>query len=100
MLSVAGGIMFVVAAIFVWYMLDALHVFSTIKELASTIMQSESNAYTTLLEYLTLKQTVSMAIIIGVVNVALTTALSTVTAFLYNLTATLVGGVHLTLADD
>ena len=100
MLSVAAGIMFVVAAIFVWYMLDALHVFSTIKELASTIMQSESNAYTTLLEYLTLKQTVSMAIIIGVVNVALTTALSTVTAFLYNLTATLVGGVHLTLADD
>ena len=100
MLSVAAGIMFVVAAIFVWYMLDALHVFSTIKELASTIMQSESNAYTTLLEYLTLKQTVSMAIIIGVVNVALTTALSTVTAFLYNLTATLVGGIHLTLADD
>ena len=100
MLSVAAGIMFVVAAIFVWYLLDALHVFSTIKELASTIMQSESNAYTTLLEYLTLKQTVSMAIIIGVVNVALTTALSTVTAFLYNLTATLVGGVHLTLADD
>ena len=100
MLSVAAGIMFVVAAIFVWYMLDALHVFSTIKELASTIMQTDNNAYTTLLEYLTLKQTVSMAIIIGVVNVALTTALSTVTAFLYNLTATLVGGVHLTLADD
>ena len=41
-----------------------------------------------------------MATIIGVVNVALTTALSTVTAFLYNLTATLVGGIHLTLADD
>ena len=100
MLSVAAGIMFVVAAIFVWYMLDALHVFSTIKELASTIMQTDNNAYTTLLQYLALKQTVSMATIIGVVNVALTTALSTVTAFLYNLTATLVGGVHLTLADD
>ncbi|MCZ0858249.1 DUF3566 domain-containing protein [Actinomyces israelii] len=100
MLSVAAGIMFVVAAIFVWYMLDALHVFSTIKELASTIMQTDNNAYTTLLQYLALKQTVSMATIIGVVNVALTTALSTVTAFLYNLTATLVGGIHLTLADD
>ena len=100
MLSVAGAIMFVVAAIFVWYMLDAMHVFKTIQELASTIMQSDNNAYTTLLEYLHLKQTVSMATIIGVVNVVLTTALSTVVAFLYNLTATLVGGVHLTLADD
>jgi integral membrane protein len=100
MLSVAAGIMFVVAALFVWYMLDALHVFSTIKELAGTIMNSDNNAYSTLVEYLALKQTVSMAIIIGVVNVVLTTALATVTAFLYNLTATLVGGVHLTLADD
>ena len=100
MLSVAAGIMFVVAALFVWYMLDALHVFSTIKELAGTIMNSDNNAYSTLVEYLALKQTDSMAIIIGVVNVVLTTALATVTAFLYNLTATLVGGVHLTLADD
>ena len=100
MLSVAVGIMIVVAAIFVWLMLDALHVFSTIKELASTIMESENNAYSALVEYLAFKRAVSMAIIIGVVNVVLTTALATVTAFLYNLTATLVGGVHLTLADD
>ena len=100
LLSVAAGIMLIVAAAFVWFMLDALHVFSTIKELAGTIMNSDNNAYSTLVEYLALKQTVSMAIIIGVVNVVLTTALATVTAFLYNLTATLVGGVHLTLADD
>ena len=100
MLSVAVGIMIVVAAIFVWLMLDALHVFSTIKELASTIMESENNAYSALVEYLAFKRAVSMAIIIGVVNVELTTALSTVMAFLYNLTATLVGGVHLTLADE
>ena len=100
MLSVAVGIMIVVAAIFVWLMLDALHVFSTIKELASTIMESENNADSALVEYLAFKRAVSMAIIIGVVNVVLTTALATVTALLYNLTATLVGGVHLTLADE
>ena len=100
MLSVAAGVMFVVAAIFVWLMLDAMHVFSTIKELASTIMQSDNNAYSALVEYLAFKRAVSMAIIIGVVNVVLTTALATVTALLYNLTATLVGGVHLTLADE
>ena len=100
MLSVAVGIMIVVAAIFVWLMLDAMHVFSTIKELASTIMQSDNNAYSALVEYLAFKRAVSMAIIIGVVNVVLTTALATVTALLYNLTATLVGGVHLTLADE
>ena len=100
LLSFAAGIMLIVATAVVWFMLDAMHVFSTIKELASTIMQSDNNAYSALVEYLAFKRAVSMAIIIGVVNVVLTTALATVTALLYNLTATLVGGVHLTLADD
>lgn len=99
MLSVAGGIMFVMAAVFVWLTLDGMHVFSTIEDLVSTI-DSETNAFKALVEYLALKRTASMAIIIAVVNVVLTTALSTVMAFLYNLTARLVGGVHLTLADE
>ena len=43
---------------------------------------------------------VSMATIIAVINIILTTALATVGAFLYNVTAALVGGVHLTLADE
>ena len=100
MLSVAGAIMFVVAAIFVWYMLDALHVFSTIKELASTVLNSDSNAYTALLEYLKLSRAISMATIIAVINIILATALSTIGALLYNVTAAFVGGVHLTLADE
>ena len=101
MLSVAAGIMFVVAALFVWYMLDALHVFSTIKELAGTVLDSKTNnAYTALLEYLKLSRAISMATIIAVINIILTTALSTIGALLYNVTAAFVGGVHLTLADE
>ena len=101
MLSVAVGIMIVVAAIFVWLMLDALHVFSTIKELAGTVLDSKTNnAYTALLEYLKLSRAISMATIIAVINIILTTALSTIGALLYNVTAAFVGGVHLTLADD
>ena len=100
MLSVAVGIMIVVAAIFVWLMLDALHVFSTIKELASTVLNSDSNAYTALLEYLKLSRAISMATIIAVINIILATALSTIGALLYNVTAAFVGGVHLTLADE
>ena len=100
MLSVAAGVMFVVAAIFVWLMLDAMHVFSTIKELASTVLNSDSNAYTALLEYLKLSRAISMATIIAVINIILATALSTIGALLYNVTAAFVGGVHLTLADE
>ena len=100
LLSVAAGIMLIVAAAFVWFMLDALHVFSTIKELASTVLNSDSNAYTALLEYLKLSRAISMATIIAVINIILATALSTIGALLYNVTAAFVGGVHLTLADE
>ena len=101
LLSVAAGIMLIVAAAFVWFMLDALHVFSTIKELAGTVLDSKTNnAYTALLEYLKLSRAISMATIIAVINIILATALSTLGALLYNVTAAFVGGVHLTLADE
>ncbi|SDN15650.1 DUF3566 domain-containing protein [Actinomyces ruminicola] len=100
LLSVAAGIMLVVAAAFVWFMLDAMHVFSTIQDLVGTVMDSSNNAYSALLEYMKFSRAISMATVIAVVNIILTTALATIGAFLYNITAALVGGVHLTLADE
>ncbi|SDN35218.1 Transmembrane protein of unknown function [Actinomyces ruminicola] len=100
LLSVAVGIMLVVAAAFVWFMLDAMHVFSTIQDLVGTVMDSSNNAYSALLEYMKFSRAISMATVIAVVNIILTTALATIGAFLYNITAALVGGVHLTLADE
>ena len=100
LLSVAAGIMFVVAVSVVWFMLDALHVFSTIKDLVSTMLDSESNAFTALVEYMKFSSAFSISLLIAVSNIFLSTALSTVGALLYNLTSALVGGIHLTLADE
>ncbi|WP_103063233.1 DUF3566 domain-containing protein [Actinomyces qiguomingii] len=100
LLSVAAGIMLVVAAAFVWFMLDAMHVFSTIQDLVGTVMDSNNNAYSALIEYMKFSRAISMATVIAVVNIILATALATIGAFLYNITAALVGGVHLTLADE
>ena len=100
LLSVAAGIMLVVAAAFVWFMLDAMHVFSTIRDLVGTVMDSKSNAYTALLEYPKLSRAISMAPIIADTNIILATALSTIGALLYNVTDAFVGGGHLTLADE
>lgn len=100
LLSVAAGIMLVVAAGVVWFMLDAMHVFSTVQNLVGTAFDTESNAFKALLEYMRFSRAISMATIIAVINIVLTTALSTIGALLYNVTATLVGGVHVTLADE
>ncbi|WP_197495311.1 DUF3566 domain-containing protein, partial [Mycobacterium kyorinense] len=39
------------------------------------------------------------AVLIGLVNIVLLTAMATIGAFVYNLTTDLIGGVEVTLAD-
>lgn len=97
LISVAVGIMLVVATAVVWLTLDGLHVFAKIDNLASEILaESDLN----LLQYVAFSRVISVATLVGVVDVFLITALSTIGAFLYNITAALVGGVHVTMTDD
>ena len=42
----------------------------------------------------------ALAIVVGVIDVILLTALATLAAFLYNVSSSLVGGLQLTLTDD
>ncbi|WP_067780355.1 DUF3566 domain-containing protein [Actinomyces vulturis] len=100
MLSVAFGIMTIVAAAVVWFTLDAMHVFATIQDLVAKVVDTDNNSFTALIEYMKFSRAISMATVIAVANIILATALSTIGAFLYNITATLVGGVHVTLADE
>ncbi|PYF97757.1 Transmembrane protein of unknown function [Georgenia satyanarayanai] len=97
LLSIAVGIGIVVAAAAMWFVLDSMHVFADVEELLVTL---DSENFLRLMDYVQLDRVMSMAAIIAVVDVLLLTALSTLGAFLYNIVAALVGGVHLTLTDD
>lgn len=98
LLSVAIGIMIVVAAAVVWYTLDGLAVFTSVND---TIAQITGDAtFFDLLEYVAFKRVISLATMIAVVDVVILTALSTIAAFLYNIVAALVGGITVTLTDD
>ena len=100
LLSFAAGIMLIVATAVVWFMLDAMHVFSTIEELVKTVAGERSNTFSAIVAYLELPRALAVSTIVAVVDIVLMTALTTLGAFLYNITATLVGGIHLTLADE
>ena len=100
LLSFAAGIMLIVATAVVWFMLDAMHVFSTIEELVKTVAGERSNTFSAIVAYLELPRALAVSTIVAVVDIVLVTALTTLGAFLYNSTATLVGGIHLTLADE
>ena len=100
LLNVAIGIMMVVGAAIVWFMLDSLHVFSQIQDLVGSVVETNSNAFTGVVEYMKFSRAISMSTIIAVVNLILSTALCTLAALIYNVIASLVGGIHLILADD
>ncbi|WP_418606266.1 DUF3566 domain-containing protein [Georgenia sp. SUBG003] len=96
LLSVALGIMIVVAAALVWFVLDSMQVFADIEDLLVSI---GSESFLQLMDYLAFDRVMSFATIVGVVDILLLTALGTIGAFLYNIVAALVGGLHMTLTD-
>jgi len=97
LLSVAFGIAIVIATIVLWFMLDAMHVFSTLE---SFLQEIGAGKFTELLEYVRLPRTIAYATIVGVINVILMTAISTLGAMLYNVVASLVGGIKVSLMDE
>ncbi|MFF5144399.1 DUF3566 domain-containing protein [Streptomyces sp. NPDC013157] len=100
LLSIALGICSIVAAAVLWMVLDAMGVFSTVGGTISEATGSnESNGFD-LQAFLSLPHVLMFASIIAVIDVVLATALATLGAFIYNLSAGFVGGVELTLAED
>ena len=100
LLSVAVGIMIVVATVAAWTMIDSLGVFASADQLIREILGAESADKLNVMQYFTFERFVSGATLVAVIDVVLLTALATIGAFLYNITAALVGGLHLTLTDE
>ncbi|MEU6123342.1 DUF3566 domain-containing protein [Streptomyces sp. NPDC047123] len=100
LLSIALGICTIVAAAVLWMVMDAMGVFSTVGGTISEATGSnESNGFD-LQSFLSLPRVLMFTSIIAVIDVVLATALATLGAFIYNLSAGFVGGVELTLAED
>ncbi|MFB7515622.1 DUF3566 domain-containing protein [Streptomyces sp. NPDC056144] len=100
LLSIALGICTVVAAAVLWMVMDSMGVFSTVGGTISEATGSnESNGFD-LQSFLSLPRVLTFTSVIAVIDVVLMTALATLGAFIYNLSAGFVGGVELTLAED
>jgi hypothetical protein len=100
LLSIALGICTVVAAAVLWMVMDAMGVFTTVGGTISEATGSnESNGFD-LQSFLSLPRVLIFTSVIAVIDVVLATALATLGAFIYNLSAGFVGGVELTLAED
>jgi hypothetical protein len=100
LLSVAFGIVTVIAVAVVWSVLGAAGVWESINQTVQEVIGGETGAAFDVEDYVGTSRVMGFTMIVAVVDVILITAIATLSAFLYNLAATLLGGLEVTLAED
>lgn len=100
LLSIALAIVSVVAVLMVWTVLGAADVWSSINQTVQDVVGGQDANSFDIEDYLGTRRVVGFTMIVAAVDVLLLTAIATLGAFLYNMSASLLGGVEVTLAED
>ncbi|WP_067071534.1 DUF3566 domain-containing protein [Carbonactinospora thermoautotrophica] len=99
-LSIALGVVLLIATAVLWAVLDVLGVISAVSEVVGQITGSDTQAGFNLQNFLSLPRVLAFTVLVAIIDVILITALATIGAYLYNMAADFVGGLELTLAED
>jgi ABC-type sugar transport system permease subunit len=101
LLSIALAVVMFVAVTVLWSVLDSMGVFDSVGQTVESVTRSSDNAQgVDIFSYIGFSRVLTLTALLSAVNVILMTALGTLGAFLYNLAASLVGGMHVTLTED
>jgi Transmembrane domain of unknown function (DUF3566) len=100
LLSIAFGIVTVVAVAVVWSVLGAAGVWDSINKTVGDVLGGDTAQNFDVQNYVGTSRVLGFTMIVAVVDVVLITAIATLSAFLYNLAAALLGGLEVTLAED
>jgi hypothetical protein len=99
MLSVSLAIVTVIAVSLLWWTLDVTGVFAAIARTVDDV----AGTGTTSFDFMSLvgfERVLGAALVLSAVEIVLVSALSTLFAFLYNLSVGLTGGLEVTLSED
>ena len=101
LLAIGLAVVTLVAITILWSVLDSMGVFDSVGQTVESVTRSSDNAQgINILDYIAFNRVVTLTALLAGINVILMTALGTLGAFLYNLAASLVGGLHVTLTED
>jgi hypothetical protein len=101
LLSIAFGIVTIVSVFMVWSVLGAAGVWSSINNTVSdTVSSGNTTSSFNIEDYLGMSRVLGFTMLVSVIDVVLITAIATLGAFLYNMAASLLGGVEVTLTED
>lgn len=97
--AIAFGIMLVVATFVVWSVLAGSGAIQAANEFLNTLLGDQDTTFD-IGGILSLNRILGFAAVVAAIDVVILTALATLAAFLYNLAATVMGGLEVTLAED
>jgi hypothetical protein len=100
LLSVAFGVVTFVAVLVVWTVLSAGGLWDSINDALAPFMESDNGPKFDITDYVGAGRVLGFTLVVAVLDVILLTAIATLMAFLYNLSAALLGGIELTLAEE
>lgn len=99
--SIAAGIMLVVAVYGIWLVLSTSGLFTSVNDIVGLVVSTPGDTTPFRVEdYLNTQRVMGVAALVACVDVVIFTALATLGSFLYNLAATMLGGLEITLAED
>jgi hypothetical protein len=99
LLSLAAWIILFVGVAIIYFMLAKLGVFVKIEHTMNLVTSGKGSAGTNAASWFSASRVLGYTMLVGTINVFLITALSTIGAVLYNLIASLTGGIEVTLKE-
>lgn len=100
LLSIAFGVMCAVAVFLIFSIMDASGLWDNVNSTIQSLVKQKGDDKFDINEYVGMSRVMGITMLIAAVNVVLLTALATLGAFIYNMAASLLGGVEVTLAED
>ena len=99
--SIAAGIMLVAAVYSIWTVLSTSQLFESVNDIVRSVVSTPGDTTPfRIQEYINTQKVMGVTALIACVDVVILTALATLGSFLYNLAATMLGGLEITLAED
>ena len=100
LLSIAFGIMCVVAVFLVFSIMSASGLWDSVNTTIQGVVDQRPDEAFDINDYVGMSRVMGITMLISAIDVVIITALATLGAFIYNMAASLLGGVEVTLAED
>ena len=100
LLSIAFGIMCVVAVFLLFSIMSTAGLWDSINATIQGVLNQSPDEAFDINDYVGMDRVMAITMLIAAIDVVLITALVTLGAFIYNMSASLLGGIEVTLAED